>query len=391
MLSVTEEMKHLKEKADNLCENYENFEINTENFDFPFVYLTDDEIIQYNQEFKRIHSKIQVIVLSDYMNLKLNKEVDHSIESNMNLLTNSYKKSIKDILDEEEEEKNKNENDINIISNISNNNSKEKKQNKYINKKRKRKGNSPLKKENKIKSQNKNKKIDKSNISYNNINDNDDESDFTFKTSYDKKKEKKKEKKKMNNNKINKNNKPKKNNNYLNKRKTSIKLTKDKINIDFNNYFKRIKETRNQQQNEEKRKKELIQEISENSQYLSKEGLNDIAINKHIRLVGDEFKIDDLNHRNVNQLEILLGDIKMDANFNKLEPGRKENIRAIKNKEELERKSLDRAIRKKKNKEEKKKRESLIRNKQGSKPKNDNKDNDDYESELSYDENDSLE
>ena len=66
----------------------------------------------------------------------------------------------------------------------------------------------------------------------------------------------------------------------------------------------------------------------------------------------------------MNQLEALLGDITMDTNFYKLEPGRKENIRTIKNKEELERKSLNRAIKKKQMKEEKKKSQSLIRSKQ---------------------------
>ena len=74
-------------------------------------------------------------------------------------------------------------------------------------------------------------------------------------------------------------------------------MAKEKKNFDFNNYFKKIKETRNQQQNEEKRKEKLIKEISENSQFLTKEGLNDIAHNKHIKLVGNEFKIDDLNQQ----------------------------------------------------------------------------------------------
>ena len=179
MQQIKKEMKKIKEKANKLSENYENFQIIPENFDFPFVYLTDDEIIKYNQEFKRTHSKIQAVILSDFMNLKLNKEVDHSVESNMNLLTNSYKKSIKDILDEEEEEEKersfieeKNNNEKSNYSS-SNNNSKGKKQNKYINKKRKRKSGYSVKKANKV-NQNKNKEKEKSIISYNIINDDDD-------------------------------------------------------------------------------------------------------------------------------------------------------------------------------------------------------------------------
>ena len=118
--------------------------------------------------------------------------------------------------------------------------------------------------------------------------------------------------------------------------------------------------------------------------------LKEIADSKHIRLIGDELSIDQLKKLSRNQLENLLTNIVINSNFGKLDPYRKDNIKKMRNKEELEKKSRERVIMKKTMKEEKKKNESLNKKNINNNSNEGKKDDDDFESESSYDEDDAL-
>ena len=78
----------IQKKVEEEDEKYKNFRINGENYNFPHIYLTDEEINDFNEECKRCGIDLKVVPLSDYMNFNLaeNEEVD--IESNMKIINN---------------------------------------------------------------------------------------------------------------------------------------------------------------------------------------------------------------------------------------------------------------------------------------------------------------
>lgn len=360
MINIEEEFEKLKEKVQKQEEKYENFQMTSDNLKLPHIFLTSKEINEFNQECEKSRLNLKVVPLFDYMNLLMAKEEDRSIDSDFSLIEKSYISKIKD--DEQEEEKHNNKR---IILSKSN---KGKNVNNYLNKKKERDFKENEKEEE---------------IKINENCDDNDDSFFSFKSNLQVNKVES-----LNKNKAKKKQLIKRN--HLNKKTQKIKHAKNNdVNINFNNYFKKIKETGEQLKNIDKRKEELISEISENSQNLTKEGLKEIADNKHIRLVGDQFKINDLNQKTVNQLEILLGDIQINSNVNKLEIDRKDDIKTIKNKEEMERKSHERALKKKMKKEEKKRSKSFMN--ENNNKSNNSKNDDESESESSYEQNDSLE
>lgn len=373
MYNIEEEFAKYQEKVEKENKKYENYEITAENFNFPHIYLTDEEIKEFNAECKKAKIDLKVIPLSEYMDISSVERDDRDINEDMKFLDNCFIQ--KDEFEEEKKEEEKNINNNinfeNIIKNV----------NEYIGKKQKRVINDDS---------------DESEAS-------NDRSSFSFKSSIELNKNKlKKEKEHKNNKYKNKSqNHPKKivNDEKYIKKKKNINNNKKEGNNKNNEkniidkYFKKLIDTSEYEQNIPKRGNELVEEIQEKSQNLTKEGLQDMAKNRHIRLVGDEFKIDDLKKMSVNKLESLLNDININSDINKLEPNRKDNIKTIRNKEERERRSKERILKKKMMKEEKKKIESLNNNEQNKSNNNNeqnmDKDSDDDKSESSYDD-DSL-
>jgi hypothetical protein len=206
--------------------------------------------------------------------------------------------------------------------------------------------------------------------------------------------------------KINKKNEKNKSKNPANNRKKTVttvkvpkksknnfgkdnKEKKDKmdINSNMNKLFKRIKETSAECQNEEINKQNIIEEIMKRSENLTKDGLKEMANNKHIKLIGDQFKITDLKGKTLSQLKGILEDIKINSNITILDNDRKNVIKNIRNKEEMQRKSQERAL-KKKQKEEEKRRENIQKIEMQKQKEQQYREED---SESSYDEKDSLE
>ena len=122
----------------------------------------------------------------------------------------------------------------------------------------------------------------------------------------------------------------------LKRKKKAVK--NEDFNPKFNFHFKKILETGKQSKEYEQGKNELINEIQEKSQYLTLEGLKEYAKNKHIKVFGDELSINDLKQKNINQLSSIFNDISINTDINKLDINRKENIRTMRNKEEMEKK-----------------------------------------------------
>ena len=372
-----------QEKVDKEDEIYENFRISAEDYNFPHIYLTDEEIIEFNEECKRAGIDLKVVPLSEYMNISGGKNEEHNIESDMEMLNNSFIEKKEDYEEEKANEERKSQNNSMI------NYDKIGYDKNLIGKKHKRKVIETDEEDYDVKKDDKNSNFDeksfksfKSSIDFNKNKLED------FKLNKDKNKKNSKNKKQY---KDKKKNPPKKNIEKENNEKKNKKNPKNyNINDNFNNYFKRIKETSLTYKDEDKKVEKLIKDIIEKSQYLTKEGLKEIADSKHIRLIGDELSIDQLKKLSRNQLENLLTNIVINSNFGKLDPYRKDNIKKMRNKEELEKKSRERVIMKKTMKEEKKKNESLNKKNINNNSNEGKKDDDDFESESSYDEDDAL-
>lgn len=362
-----------QKKVEEEDEKYKNFRINGENYNFPHIYLTDEEINDFNEECKRCGIDLKVVPLSDYMNFNLaeNEEVD--IESNMKIVNNCY-------IEKKEVEEDEKSNEEEIIRNHSTTCAKIDYNTSFIGKKR-----NIVEDDETEKSNDKNSQTDeKSNNSVkSSINFNRNKLDDDIPINKNNKKNKKGQKKK--------NPKQKGKKEKIKKKNISKNVN---INDKFNNYFKKIKETSLKYQNEDNEKKQLIDEISKKSKNLTLEELKNIADSQHIRIIGDELNIYQLEKLNSNQLENLLTNIVLNSNFGKLDPHRKDNIKKIRNKEEWEKKSKERSMKKKKEKNQSVIDTSIKIDKDKDNDKDQSKENkvddDESESESSYDENDSL-
>lgn len=341
-------------------EKYQNTEVSTENYNFPYIFLTDKEIKEFNEECLKSDIDLKVVSFSDYMNISEGEKDEQDIDFVMNLLGKSFKeiRKKKNISKDKTKIKNMNINDI--MNNV--NNYIEKKQKKIVN-----------------------------------DDDEDDKSSLSFISANNFQKLSQNEKSDKNKEKVGSKNSDK-NDNEVPERKTHRKLKKKKkadknedINHKFNLHFKKILEAGKQSKEDEQGKNMLINEIQEKSQYLTLEGLKEYAKNKHIKVLGDELSINDLKQKNINQLSSILNDISINTDINKLDINRKENIRTMRNKEEREKKINEKNLKKKKLKEEKKLIE-LINNAQSNNNNNvQNKmESEDEKSESSYDDDDSL-
>ena len=342
MFDANEEFKKLNERVKHEEEKYLNAEVTVENYKFPHIYLTEEEIEEFNRESDKHGLDIKVVPLSTYMNL--------------NSPDKSYNVDDEDEIDIEEKERN-----IEKFMDFLGKNyykKEEKNENKYIGKKRNKileddseqeeSNISSFKSKSYMRSRkiNKNKenkeeddKSEKSNLSENNKRDIDIEEEKEIEKSNDKKyiedKGNKKKKKLI---------KKKKNN-----RKTA------EISEKFDNYFRKIKETRQKQIDDERRKIPLIKEIIEKSQNLTQEVLREVAKVNHVSLIDDStLSQNDLNKKDTNQLDRILVDININSNVLKLNSGGKENIKKMKDRIEREKKAREDQILNKRLKEQKK-------------------------------------
>ena len=342
MFDANEEFKKLNERVKHEEEKYLNAEVTVENYKFPHIYLTEEEIEEFNRESDKHGLDIKVVPLSTYMNL--------------NSPDKSYNVDDEDEIDIEEKERN-----IEKFMDFLGKNyykKEEKNENKYIGKKRNKileddseqeesnissfKSKSYMRSRKIIKNkENKeeDEKSEKSNLSEYNKRDIDIEEEQEIEKSNDKKyiedKGNKKKKKLI---------KKKKNN-----RKTA------EISEKFDNYFRKIKETRQKQIDDERRKIPLIKEIIEKSQNLTQEVLREVAKVNHVSLIDDNtLSQNDLNKKDTNQLDRILVDININSNVLKLNSGGKENIKKMKDRIEREKKAREDQILNKRLKEQKK-------------------------------------
>ena len=363
MFDMNTEFEKLDKKARNDREKYLNAEVTVENYNFPHIYLTEEEIEEFNKECEKCGIDLMVVSLTEYMNLNSTDKSyiigeDESIEQRelrvdkaMNFLGKNYIKKEKEKEDDEKEE--------NILM---------EKVNKYIGLKQRR-----------IPDDNSDDEIDdKSNksISMNRS--------YMSKSYNSKKSEKSDRSENIGNVKKNKYKKKKLNDNDSGKDENKKKLKKkkitkagDKLTENFENYFRKIKETRQKQVEDKERRGPLIQEILEKSQNLTKQELKDFANHNGISLINDITLSEyDLSKKDTNQLDRILTDIDINSDVLKLNQDRPENIKKMKSRLEREKKNQERYLENKKLKEEKRK-EKL----NAAKKQNNNKINEDKKSE----------
>ena len=296
-------------------ERYLNAEVTIENYKFPHIYLTEEEIEQFNKDCEKYGYDIKAVPLVEYMNL--------------NSSDKSYKLNEDDEIDMEEKEKNVDKFMEHLGKNFQS--KKEEDNNKILGKKRKILDDS-FEEEKSIKSSLKSRSImsnrskkseisEKSNLTENNL-DNIDKS-----TNIEEEK---------NNSKIMKNKKK------LNKKKKPKKSMND-LSENFDNYFKKIKETRKKQEDDEKRKSELIKNIMESSQLLTRDVLNDVAKVNHFTLLDNNSTIRelDLQNKDVIQLDRIMVDININSKLLKLNPENQANIKKMKTRQEMEQKAKE--------------------------------------------------
>ena len=133
-----------------------------------------------------------------------------------------------------------------------------------------------------------------------------------------------------------------KNKKKLNKKKKPKKSMND-LSENFDNYFKKIKETRKKQEDDEKRKSELIKNIMESSQLLTRDVLNDVAKVNHFTLLDNNSTIRelDLQNKDVIQLDRIMVDININSKLLKLNPENQANIKKMKTRQEMEKKAKE--------------------------------------------------
>ena len=342
MFDANEEFKKLNERVKHEEEKYLNAEVTVENYKFPHIYLTEEEIEEFNRESDKHGLDIKVVPLSTYMNL--------------NSPDKSYNVDDEDEIDIEEKERN-----IEKFMDFLGKNyykKEEKNENKYIGKKRNKilEDDSEQEESNissfKSKSYMRSRKIIKNKENK----EEDDKSEKSNLSEYNKRDidiEEEKEIEKSNDKKYIEDKGNKKKKKLIKKKKNNRKTAE--ISEKFDNYFRKIKETRQKQIDDEKRKIPLIKEIIEKSQNLTQEVLREVAKVNHVSLIDDStLSQNDLNKKDTNQLDRILVDININSNVLKLNSGGKENIKKMKDRIEREKKAREDQILNKRLKEQKK-------------------------------------
>ena len=342
MFDANEEFKKLNERVKHEEEKYLNAEVTVENYKFPHIYLTEEEIEEFNRESDKHGLDIKVVPLSTYMNL--------------NSPDKSYNVDDEDEIDIEEKERNIEK----FLDFLGKNYYKkeEKNENKYIGKKRNKilEDDSEQEESNissfKSKSYMRSRKIIKNKENK----EEDDKSEKSNLSEYNKRDidiEEEKEIEKSNDKKYIEDKGNKKKKKLIKKKKNNRKTAE--ISEKFDNYFRKIKETRQKQIDDERRKIPLIKEIIEKSQNLTQEVLREVAKVNHVSLIDDStLSQNDLNKKDTNQLDRILVDININSNVLKLNSGGKENIKKMKDRIEREKKAREDQILNKRLKEQKK-------------------------------------
>ena len=346
MFDADDEFEKLNQRVKHEEEKYLNAEVTVENYKFPHIYLTDEEIEEFNRESDKNGLDIKVVPLSTYMNLNSPdktfnvdeddeidiEEKEKNIEKFMNFLGKNYIKR---------EEKNE-----------------EKNENKFIGKKRNKilEDESEQEESNissfKSKSYVRSRKI----IKNNGNKEEDEKSEKSNLSEFNKKDidiEEEKEEEKSNDKKHNEKNGNKNKKKIIKKKKNNKKS--NEIAEKFDNYFRKIRETRQKQIDDENRRGALIREIMEKSQNLTQEGLREVAKINRVSLIDDNTLSEhDLTQKFTNQLDRILVDININSNVLKLNGGGKENIKKMKDRMEREKKAREEQILNKRLKEQKK-------------------------------------
>ena len=346
MFDADDEFKKLNQRVKHEEEKYLNAEVTVENYKFPHIYLTDEEIEEFNRESDKNGLDIKVVPLSTYMNLNSPdktfnvdeddeidiEEKEKNIEKFMNFLGKNYIKR---------EEKNE-----------------EKNENKFIGKKRNKilEDESEQEESNissfKSKSYMRSRKIIKNKENK----EEDEKSEKSNLSEFNKKDidiEEEKEEEKSNDKKHNEKNGNKNKKKIIKKKKNNKKS--NEIAENFDNYFRKIRETRQKQIDDENRRDALIREIMEKSQNLTQEGLREVAKINRVSLIDDNTLSEhDLTLKLTNQLDRILVDININSNVLKLNGGGKENIKKMKDRMEREKKAREEQILNKRLKEQKK-------------------------------------
>ena len=297
MINVDNEFEKLNQQVHIDEEKYLNAEVTIENYNFPHIYLTDEEIEQFNKDCEQYGYDIKAVPLITYMNL------------------NSPDKSFKLDDSEEDDLENKEKNVDKFMNHLGKNyhakeEKKEKKENKYVGKKRNKILEDSFEEEKSVKSSMKSKSIlsnrskksdisDKSNLTENNKDNNESKLNINEENKNENKSNKSviKEKKRK-----------------LIKKKKPPKKTNE-IAENFDNYFRKIKETRKKQVEDEARKNPLIAQIMEGSQLLTPDSLRELARVNHIGLVDNTtLRKYDLERKDVNQLDRIMVDININSN-----------------------------------------------------------------------------
>ena len=346
MFDADDEFEKLNQRVKHEEEKYLNAEVTVENYKFPHIYLTDEEIEEFNRESDKNGLDIKVVPLSTYMNLNSPdktfnvdeddeidiEEKEKNIEKFMNFLGKNYIKR---------EEKNE-----------------EKNENKFIGKKRNKilEDESEQEESNissfKSKSYVRSRKI----IKNNGNKEEDEKSQKSNLSEFNKKDidiEEEKEEEKSNDKKHNEKNGNKNKKKIIKKKKNNKKS--NEIAENFDNYFRKIRETRQKQIDDENRRDALIREIMEKSQNLTQEELREVAKINRVSLIDDNTLSEhDLTQKFTNQLDRILVDININSNVLKLNGGGKENIKKMKDRMEREKKAREEQILNKRLKEQKK-------------------------------------
>ena len=366
MSFAEKEFEKLNEQVKMEEEKFLNAEVTIQNYKFPHIYLTDEEIEEFNKDCAKYGYDIQAIPLVTYMNLncpdkeyQLNgedeidlEEKEKNIDKFMEFLGKNYHKI------KEENKEDKNDKDVK--------DDKEEKNDKMLGKKRNKVLDDSFEEEKSVKSSLKSKSIksnrskkseisEKSNLTENNLENNNEE---------------------KNNNKITKNKEKRK---KINKKKNKKKTNEIKEN--FNNYFKKIIETKKNQEDDENRKNNLIQEIMINSQLLTKEVLNEVAKVNRFGLLDNSttIKESDLQKKTVIELDRIKVDININSKLLKLNSDNQSNIKKIKQRQEMEQKAKEdkeEHIQKKLKEAEDKKKKNKNENKKQEKKESDISDKD---------------
>ena len=304
MFNADNEFEKLNQQVKMEEEKYLNAEVTVENYKFPHIYLTEDEIEEFNKDCEKYGFDIKAVPLTTYMNLN---SPDKSLELDEDIDMEQREKDIDRFMDHLGKNFYKKE---------------EKKENELIGKKR-------------------NNKV---------LEDDDEGSNCgSFKSrSYmakrienieqEDKREKSNLSEKIQKGKDDEYKEEKKSNNIKRQKKKIIKKKKnvkaDHESEKYENYFRRIRETREKQKEDEDRKDSLVDEIMEKSQLLTQEGLKIIAKAHHIRLLNDNTLLqDDLNKQDVFRLDRIIVDIKINSQVGKLNFDEKENIKKMKDRE----------------------------------------------------------